>query len=101
MRRRYAYRSSSNSENTSVNLSERSKLSESVDAETPFQLYQVMEEQGIVQFHVHVTRLVSLCTTFISLHSLGYVNMVYNTSGVGNVKRNAFSLKWKNNALVL
>ena len=55
MRRRYAFRSSSNSKITWVTLSERSKLSESVDRETPFQLDQVMEEQCIVQFHVHVT----------------------------------------------
>ena len=54
-RRRYVYRYSTNSKNTSVTLSERFELSGSVDRETPFQLDQVMEEQCIVQFHVHVT----------------------------------------------
>ena len=49
MRRRYAFRSSSNSKNTWVTLSEISELSVSVDAyfdrQTPFQLDHVVEEQ--------------------------------------------------------
>ena len=49
MRRRYAYRSSSISETSSITFSEWSELSELIDAyfdwETPFQLVQVVEEQ--------------------------------------------------------
>ena len=44
---------------------------------TPINWIRWWKNKCIVQFHVHITRFVSLCTTsFISFHSTGYASMI-------------------------